>query len=98
MNVEIDVGRSTTKALQNSRYMIPIKTGNLRYNGVKLNNGIKLKIYVDDAVAPYGKWINEPGYKTAGWWDKFVKTFVANLSTNLEAEIGPTTVRQKGGV
>lgn len=58
------------------RMSAPYKTGNLRYNAIKIKmpDANTCVLYVDEKVAPYMKYTNEP-WKSGknpneGWFDK----------------------------
>lgn len=77
-------------AFQRALVAVPIKTGNLRYNAMKYKRlkGNKATIRLDLNVAPYGEYINRPGYRTEGWWNRFLETYLDELqkSTNARRE------------
>ncbi len=49
------------EALELLRSLAPFKTGNLRYNAIKIEwiNSTKCKLWVDQAIAPYMPYTNE---------------------------------------
>lgn len=57
------------------RVSAPYKTGNLRYNAIKveMTDANTCKLYVDEKVAPYMKYTNEPWEHgknpNEGWFD-----------------------------
>ena len=75
-------------AVSSARVMIPIDTGNLRYNSFKIEplGDMKWKVYIDEKVAPYAPYVNEkwisPKWKgktnpNEGFWER-VFEFIAN--------------------
>ena len=69
--------------LRELRAITPIDTGNLKYNAIKIefsSDMSECRIYVDEAIAPYMPYTNEPwispkwnGKKNPneGWWTNF---------------------------
>lgn len=57
------------QALDLLRSLAPIKTGNLRYNAIKIEwtNANEFKLYVDESIAPYMPYTNEV------WEHKLIK-------------------------
>ena len=89
-------------ALEAGRFLIPIDTGNERYNATLYANlgGGHLVIYVsgdgENGIAPYAPFTNEPwlsprfnGKKNPneGWWDRFVEFVVNYVQTALGGEV-----------
>lgn len=85
-------------ALVNSlRNGTPIKTGNLRYNAVQvesLNYGV-WRIFVNEDIAPYMPYTNEPwtsprwnGAKNPneGWWQRETERILTELSGYMSGE------------
>lgn len=73
----MDIDEAMNKAYAIVQKTLPYKTGNLSRNAFKLErtaNGYKL--YVDLKIAPYAKYIDQPGYKTDGYWEKAVQLFL----------------------
>lgn len=80
------------------RTLVPIDTGNLRYNAVKyryMGNG-KWQIEVDEAIAPYMPYTNEPwtsprwgGKKNPNehWFDDACDLIAMMLSQELHGEL-----------
>lgn len=82
------------------RECAPIDTGNLRYNAIRFKTeGNKFIIYIDESIAPYVFYTNEPwispkwnGKKNPnqGWFDKAVEKIAQMVATmskgNLEVE------------
>lgn len=70
-----DFKGKSLKAFRESVYTIPYKTGKLRRN-VKYNEvGKNSRISVDLEKVPYAEYINRPGYRTHGWWDKLCNVY-----------------------
>ena len=75
-------------AVASARVLIPIDTGNLRYNSFKIEplGNMKWKVYIDEKVAPYAPYVNEkwisPKWNgktnpNEGFWER-VFEFIAN--------------------
>lgn len=75
--------------VQNLRITSPIDTGNLRYNSIKYEfvDNKTFKIYVDEEIAPYMPYTNEPWISpkwngkqnpNEGWWDNKAYPSVVN--------------------
>lgn len=68
------------KAFLRCLHLVPYKTGKLRNQGVKYKEvGNDSIIYVDLEITPYGEYINRPGYKTRGWFQKLCKAYAREL-------------------
>ena len=76
----------------------PIDTGNLRYNGIRyeFKNESVFEIYVDEAIAPYIFYTNEPwispkwhGKKNPneGWWQKSADSLARQVAQMLGGEL-----------
>lgn len=78
--VKTYMGKSKN-AFQRALVVTPIKTGNLRYKAMKYkrNKGGTATIRVDLGIAPYAEYIDRPGYRTHGWWDKYLKQYLVEL-------------------
>lgn len=65
---------------------VPYDTGNLKFNSIKgiWINDSTFRIYIDESVAPYMKFTQEPWSRgknpNEGWFDKAVR-FIANYLT-----------------
>lgn len=75
-------------AVSAARVLIPIDTGNLRYNSFKIEplGNMRWKVFIDDKVAPYAPYVNEKWISpkwhgkqnpNEGFWKK-VFEFIAN--------------------
>ena len=73
----------------------PIKTGNLRYNAIRFEyiNERTCRIYIDQAIAPYMPYTNEPwlaerwkgkANPNEAWFQKAVKSIVEELTAELK--------------
>lgn len=67
-----------------SKHLSPIKTGNLRYNGIQIlkkPNGYK--IYVDLDKAPYAQWLDQyPKVQREhpdGWWEEICNDIINKI-------------------
>lgn len=76
------------------RMRAPYKTGNLRYNAIKLemtdNNTARL--YVDENIAPYMKYTNEPWKPprtnpNEGWFDRAVQEIAEHIAARTKGEL-----------
>lgn len=83
------------------RDLAPKRTGNLAYNAIRMVSfGDEAHIFIDESIAPYMKFTNEPwiadrwgGAKNPNehWFDKAVLTIMARIAIELGAD-----VQQKG--
>lgn len=80
------------------RGFVPIDTGNLRYNAVKIEfpTPQECHIYVDEVLAPYMPFTNEPwlSKKWHGknnpnehWWEDTCKFFIETIAQELKGEL-----------
>lgn len=90
-----------TKCLGAFKRTSPIKTGNLRFNATKSENavyfGVKVyKIYIEDEIAPYVYYTNEPwisprwhGKKNPneGWIDRGVMEVCQVIANELGGKV-----------
>lgn len=69
------------EAFEKALIVTPYKTGNLRYKAMeyRFNKGGTATIRVNLVKAPYAEYIDRPGYKTYGWWDKYLDKYVEEL-------------------
>lgn len=85
-------------AVETARAKIPIDTGNLRYNAFKYERVAEdeWRIYIDDEVAPYAIYVNEPWISAKwngkqnpnqGFWDEVVKSILEDVSNQLNGQI-----------
>lgn len=100
---DTELSAALLKALWVMKMSAPFKTGNLRYNAIKLEsigNG-EWKIFVDQNIAPYMPYTNEKwisphwnGKKNPNqkWWDKSVKETISYISSQIG---GVKTVKEK---
>lgn len=68
-----------------ARKTLPYKTGNLSMNAyqiVKIDD-THYDIKIDLAIAPYAEWIDKPGYRSYGYWDRTVQIILDMLTTEL---------------
>lgn len=70
----------------------PIDTGNLRYNAIRYKiKRDKFIIYVDEKIAPYMKYTNEPwmkgGNPNEAWWNNAVEDIINTMSLYLNGEL-----------
>lgn len=91
--------------VKNIRSVSPIKTGNLRNNAIKYEfiDANTCKIYVDESIAPYMPYTNEPwvsekwkGAKNPNekWWDNKALAIVVKT---IEQELGDRIIRSEKG-
>lgn len=64
---------------------LPYKTGNLAYNAFQI---IKIDdehydIKIDLSVAPYAEYIDRPGYRTFGYWDRAIGDMIKQITADL---------------
>lgn len=82
------------EAVEQLKARSPIKTGNLRYNAIKVRKIADgtWKIYVDEAIAPYMVYTNEPWVKrpgknpNEGWFDRAVEIIMNTVQARTGAE------------
>ena len=73
-------------AFKKALSVVPYKTGNLRYNAIRYSeNNNKAVIRLALGIAPYGEYIDRIGYRTHGWWDKFIDEYTKNIQLNTNA-------------
>jgi len=70
-----DFKGKSRKAFQESLYTVPYKTGKLRRNTKYTEVGKNSRISVDLRVVPYAEYINRPGYRTHGWWNRLCNVY-----------------------
>lgn len=77
------------------RARAPYKTGNLRYNAIKLEmiDSHTCRLYVDESIAPYmpytnEPWVNRPGNNpNEGWFDKAAEEIAQHIARRLKGDI-----------
>lgn len=75
------------------RMAAPYKTGNLRYNAIKLEimTTNEVKLYVDENIAPYMKYTNEPWKRgknpNEGWFDRAAERIANYMTTRLQGTV-----------
>lgn len=80
------------------RNLVPKRTGNMRYNATKVENlgGGKWRLYVDEEIAPYVPYTNEPwispkwnGKKNPnqGWFERATDLVARYISTLLRGTL-----------
>ncbi len=68
------------------RNAAPYKTGNLRYNAIKLEmvDANTVRLYVDEDIAPYMKYTNEPwnhgNNPNEGWFDRAAQRIAEHVA------------------
>lgn len=76
----------------------PIETGNLRNNGIRIEfpTPQECRIYVDEAIAPYMPFTNEPWLSpkwhgkqnpNEHWWQDTCEFFIEMLAQELKGEL-----------
>lgn len=90
--------------LKGTKRITPIDTGNMRYNAVKMvytNGGNECHILVDEAIAPYVFYTNEPwispkwhGKKNPneGWWDNGAQIIDERIRQRLGAKLAQSNI------
>lgn len=75
------------------RAAAPYKTGNLRYNAIKIEmpSPNTCRLYVDEEIAPYMKYTNEP-WKTGknpneGWFDKAAEQIAMHIARRVKGAL-----------
>ena len=86
----------TVEELRSQLY-IPYDTGNLARNALRYRiEGTKFIVYIDEEIAPYMPYTNEPwlsprwrGKKNPneGWWARWCKLFMQRLAQKLKGDI-----------
>lgn len=86
-----------TAEVMKASLIVPRDTGNLARNGIRYEiKDDAFILYVDEAIAPYMPYTNEPwtaerwhGKKNPneGWWDDFADAFANGLATNLRGVV-----------
>ncbi len=75
------------------RMRAPYKTGNLRYNAIKLEmpDANTARLYVDESVAPYMKYTNEPWKRgdnpNVNWFDRAVQEIAEHIAARTQGEL-----------
>lgn len=75
------------------RMSAPYKTGNLRYNAIKMGmpDADTCVIYVDEDIAPYMKYTNEPWKRginpNEGWFDNAIKNIAQYIALRTGGEL-----------
>lgn len=76
---------------------VPYDTGNMANDALRysINNGV-IDIQVEESVAPYVPYTNEPWLSTKwngkpnpneGWWQRFADEFARRLATKLRGDL-----------
>ena len=57
----------------------------MAYNAFKIKqiNENKFDVSIDLNIAPYAYYINKPGYRTAGYWERAVKQYIDLIAKDL---------------
>lgn len=74
------------------RSAAPYKTGNLRFNAIKIKIvGGTCQLYVDEKIAPYMKYTNEPWKHgknpNEGWFDRAAQHIAQLIAERLKGDI-----------
>ena len=88
----------TVGAFQIFQAIVPIDTGNMRYNATTFNSTgtMSCTIKVDGSIAPYAVYTNEPWLSprwhgktnpNEGWWNEWCDTFMKRLATKLQGNL-----------
>ena len=83
------------KALEKAKWYAPIDTGNLRYNAVRgeWRDENTFVIYVDENIAPYMLFTNEPWINRKGknpnenWWQDTARDIAQIIADELGGEL-----------
>ena len=96
MEASVPIIGYTKAAFDRNLKLIPYRTGNLRYKATKLKNiPGGCMVFIDLNTAPYGEYINRPGYRTHGYWERFVDSFISDLIKECRNE---GSVEVNGGI
>ena len=89
------------EAMRLARFQVPIDTGNLRLDSIKLRRtgDLTWEIYIDEQVAPYAKYVNEhipshhtpKQYSNEQFWKRFCKVFMRELQNKLGGKLDRET-------
>ena len=92
--------RTCLESFNIAKQTTPIDTGNMRYNALKiefLDGGNTCHIYIDEDIAPYVFYTNEPWVSpkwdgkenpNENWWqDRYFKTFISEFKRILGDKI-----------
>lgn len=76
---------------------VPYDTGNMALNALQVKvDGNLIDITVDEAIAPYVPYTNEPWISpkwkgkpnpNQGWWERFLSEFAKRLTTKLRGDL-----------
>lgn len=76
---------------------VPYDTGNMALNALQVKvDGNLIDITVDEAIAPYVPYTNEPWISpkwkgkpnpNQGWWERFLAEFAKRLTTKLRGDL-----------
>lgn len=74
------------------RMSAPYRTGNLRYNAIKIEiMGNKCRLYVDEKIAPYMEYTNEPWKNgknpNEGWFDRAADKIARHIAERTKGEL-----------
>lgn len=94
---DVEFQKTCFNAVRKLRNLTPIDTGNLRYNAIKIEfpKSDECHIYVDEAIAPYMPYTNEPwispkwhGKKNPNehWFDDSAKFIAEVLAQEMKGE------------
>ena len=86
-----DVRMAAMKAYAITQKTLPYKTGLLSNQFPGKEGGFRIetlspgtyKIYIDLSTVPYAEYIDKPGYRTYGYWDKAVENYVSIMAHEL---------------
>lgn len=81
-------------AINYLKMIAPKDTGNLAFNAIKYEiSGNEMRIYVDENIAPYMVYTNEPWIKRPGtnpnekWWDTALEEIIEYMAFYLNGEL-----------
>ena len=86
------------EVLQRLKMVSPIKTGNLRYNAIRMQliDENTIKIYIDETIAPYAIYTIEPWISpkwngkqnpNEKWWDNEIEKIINDLAMEHHGEV-----------
>lgn len=83
------LGRECEQILRNAA---PYKTGNLRYNAIKIEFvGDTCRLYVDEKIAPYMKYTNEPWANGKNpneeWFDRAAQKIAQHIAQRTKGDL-----------
>lgn len=98
MTINDRIDLAIRDAVYTVRYIVPKKTGNLRYNSLKIEriDSTTWRVYIDLEIAPYavyvnGKWVsmrwNGKTNPNEGFWQKFFEALADQIALAIGGQI-----------